>query len=93
LVSGHIAPWGSSWQVRSLKFVTNSNSTYGPYGTQEGVPFELPVVVGRIVGFYARAGSMVEAIGIYVKVRMLLLILQAHPEFFYHFHSGSATAK
>ncbi|KAJ1685031.1 hypothetical protein LUZ63_016421 [Rhynchospora breviuscula] len=65
-VRGHIAPWGNTLQVRSLKFETNLNS-YGPYGTQEGTPFELPAMGGRIIGFFARAGSMVEAIGVYVK--------------------------
>ncbi|KAJ3700951.1 hypothetical protein LUZ61_004656 [Rhynchospora tenuis] len=69
LVRGHIAPWSDTWQVRSLKLVTNLES-YGPYGTEQGVPFELPAGVGRIIGFHARAGSMVEAIGVYVKDKM-----------------------
>ncbi|KAJ4765566.1 Mannose-binding lectin superfamily protein [Rhynchospora pubera] len=56
-VRGHIAPWGNTLQVRSLTFATNLN-TYGPYGTQEGVPFKLPAVGDRVVGFFARAGPV-----------------------------------
>lgn len=66
-VSGHIASWGNKWQVRSLILETNLNN-FGPYGTQEGVPFNLPAFGGRIIGFFACAGSRLEAIGVYVKV-------------------------
>lgn len=55
--------------VRSLKFETNLGS-YGPYGKEEGIPFELPAITGQIIGFHARSGQLVDAIGVYVKVYM-----------------------
>ncbi|KAK3122203.1 hypothetical protein QOZ80_8BG0666400 [Eleusine coracana subsp. coracana] len=57
--------------VRSLTFVTNLRA-YGPYGARddddEGVPFALPAAGGRILGFHARSGRYLDAIGTYVKV-------------------------
>ncbi|KAJ4751454.1 Mannose-binding lectin superfamily protein [Rhynchospora pubera] len=65
-VTGHIAPEGDTLQVRSLKFETNLN-TYGPFGTEREVPFALPAIRGQVIGFFGRAGPMLEAIGVYVK--------------------------
>lgn len=67
-VSGTI---GSCFQVAnvitSLTFVTN-NTSYGPFGEHVGDPFVLPVQSNSsIVGFFGRAGMILDAIGFYVR--------------------------
>uniref|UniRef100_A0A8I6XYD5 Jacalin-type lectin domain-containing protein n=1 Tax=Hordeum vulgare subsp. vulgare TaxID=112509 RepID=A0A8I6XYD5_HORVV len=53
--------------VTSLKFTTNIR-VYGPFGRGAGVPFGRQLkITDRIVGFFARAFRVVDAIGIYVK--------------------------
>lgn len=42
--------------------------SFGPYGKEEGIPFELPAISGEIIGFHGRSGSLLDALGIYVKV-------------------------
>ncbi|OAY75751.1 Salt stress-induced protein [Ananas comosus] len=51
--------------VRSLTFISNMR-TYGPFGLEHGTPFSVPVASGRIVAFYGRFGSLVDAFGIYL---------------------------
>ncbi|KAK1661009.1 hypothetical protein QYE76_049168 [Lolium multiflorum] len=45
-----------------------SERTLGPYGTEEGAPFELPAAGGRIIGFHGRSGTFLDALGTYVKM-------------------------
>lgn len=53
--------------VKSISFVTNENR-YGPFGDGGGTPFQTSTQSnGSIVGFFARAGSFVHAIGVYVS--------------------------
>ncbi|KQK02481.1 hypothetical protein BRADI_2g01730v3 [Brachypodium distachyon] len=62
---GNHAQW---FVVKSLTFVSNRR-TYGPYGEDHGVPFELPAPAGgRIVGFHGRSGGLLDAIGTYVRM-------------------------
>ncbi|XP_078176384.1 protein GOS9-like [Carex rostrata] len=65
-VKGHISTFNGVFVLRSLKFETNSGS-YGPYGKEEGIPFELPAITGQIIGFHARSGVYLDALGVYVK--------------------------
>ncbi|KAE8789343.1 jacalin-related lectin 3-like [Hordeum vulgare] len=52
--------------VTSLTFVTNV-ATYGPFGKAKGTPFIIPKEDGdNVVGFFGRAGSLVNALGVYV---------------------------
>jgi hypothetical protein len=54
--------------ITSIKFVTNLNKTYGPCGDGKGNPFTVPVQSGSaIVGFFARGGGWLDAIGVYVR--------------------------
>jgi hypothetical protein len=53
--------------IRSLIFVSN-RQTFGPYGKEEGVPFELIAAGGRIIGFHGRSRGYLHALGIYVKM-------------------------
>lgn len=66
-VEGFCGEFEGNYVVRSLTFVSNRRA-YGPYGRTEGVPFALPAAGGRIVGFHARSGRYLDAIGTYVKV-------------------------
>lgn len=51
--------------VLSLEFVTNTGTTYGPYGSKDGTPFETnPIEPGtRIVGLFGRSGNLLDQIG------------------------------
>ncbi|XP_020102056.1 protein GOS9-like [Ananas comosus] len=51
--------------LRSLTFVSNVRK-YGPFGPEQGTPFSVPIANGRVVGFYGRSGTLVDAIGIYL---------------------------
>lgn len=58
----------NSFLVRSLKFETNLRS-YGPYGEEEGIPFELQGFNGQIIGFHGRSSATrLVALGVYIKV-------------------------
>ncbi|KAI4985455.1 hypothetical protein ZWY2020_018085 [Hordeum vulgare] len=60
----HFAPGGV---MRSLTIFTTAG-WYGPFGEVEGTPFRIPVQdSGSIVGFFARAGWCIDALGIYVR--------------------------
>jgi hypothetical protein len=52
--------------VRSLTFVTNAGK-HGPFGDPAQTPFSVPVHDGgRVVGFFGRSGSLLDAVGVYV---------------------------
>jgi Jacalin-like lectin domain len=68
-LKGHFGNFEGMFVVRSLKFETNLGS-FGPYGREEGIPFELHAITGQIIGFHARTGRLLDAIGVYVKVYM-----------------------
>ncbi|KAK9911145.1 hypothetical protein M0R45_035068 [Rubus argutus] len=67
-VSGHVytANWAPNGVIGSLKFQSNIR-TYGPYGQEAGNPFAVTVNPGdKIVGFFGRSGSYLDAIGVHV---------------------------
>lgn len=71
-VSGTYGDIDGSTVVTSIKFVTNLNKTYGPwgaYGDGTDASFAVPVEPGSgVVGFFARtAGVYLDAIGAYVR--------------------------
>lgn len=66
-MKGHVGDYDGRFVVKSLTFVTNQR-TFGPYGDEEGAPFELPAAGGRIVGFHGRSDSYLNALGTYVKM-------------------------
>ncbi|XP_048128147.1 jacalin-related lectin 4-like [Rhodamnia argentea] len=61
-VSGHIDDYGGHDVVRSLKLHSNKK-TYGPFGSEIGLPFDLSHSGGRIVGFHGKCGSHLHSIG------------------------------
>ena len=68
-VSGTVGSFdGIAAVVTSIKFVTNLG-TYGPWGEEKGTPFAVPVQPGGggVVGFFARSGIYLDAIGVYVR--------------------------
>lgn len=60
-----MGPFEGRFVVRSLEFETNLGA-YGPYGREEGIPFELSAINGKIIGFYGRSESLLDALGVYV---------------------------
>uniref|UniRef100_M8BBM4 Uncharacterized protein n=1 Tax=Aegilops tauschii TaxID=37682 RepID=M8BBM4_AEGTA len=67
-VHGHYGQFKDFVVIRSLTFVSNLRS-YGPYGKEDGVPFALHAGPGgKIIGFHARSGQFLDAIGTYVKM-------------------------
>lgn len=48
---------------------------YGPYGAEDGQSFEFSVQGGQIIGFHARSGQFIDAIGVYVKVQTVYKLI------------------
>ncbi|XP_078150021.1 agglutinin-like isoform X2 [Carex rostrata] len=65
-VRGYVGYFGDLFIVRSLQLITNKK-THGPYGKEEGTPFELDELGGTIIGFHGRSGAYLDAIGVYVQ--------------------------
>ncbi|KAK9066199.1 hypothetical protein SSX86_013520 [Deinandra increscens subsp. villosa] len=63
-VSGHYCPlfYGGSPVIRSLTFKTNRR-TFGPFGVEEGTPFNFFANGGHIVGFVGRSGWFLDSLG------------------------------
>ena len=65
-ISGTTGKFGTDHIVTSLTIVT-SKGDKKTYGTANGTPFRIPVLEGKIVGFFARVGAFVDAIGLYIN--------------------------
>nr|CAB3478476.1 unnamed protein product [Digitaria exilis] len=65
-ISGCYGAVGNSVVLRSLIF-ESSCSKYGPFGTEQGTSFSLPVSSGKIVGFHGRSGSSIHSIGCHLN--------------------------
>lgn len=66
-VSGTFGDYYGVNVITSLTFVT-SLKTHGPFGQEDGTPFTVPVQKNSgIVGFHARGGKFLDAIGVYVR--------------------------
>ncbi|KAD4889342.1 hypothetical protein E3N88_21415 [Mikania micrantha] len=63
-VNGHYCPvvYGGSSVIRSLTFKTNKR-TLGPFGVEEGTPFNFMTNGGHIVGFVGRSGWFLDSLG------------------------------
>ncbi|EER98288.1 hypothetical protein BDA96_02G096700 [Sorghum bicolor] len=67
-VSGTFGTYYNATTITSIKFVTNLNKTYGPWGGGQGASFTIPVQPGSaIVGFFVRGATYLQAIGVYVR--------------------------
>ncbi|PUZ67220.1 hypothetical protein GQ55_3G417200 [Panicum hallii var. hallii] len=65
-ISGTYGTFDGATVITSLKVITNVQ-TFGPWSTEIGTPFSVPVQKGSgIVGFFARAGMYLDAIGVHV---------------------------
>ncbi|XP_071742626.1 mannose/glucose-specific lectin-like [Rutidosis leptorrhynchoides] len=65
-ISGTIGWFDSRVVVTSLSFATDVNK-FGPFGTENGTHFSLPISKATFAGFYGRASDYVHAIGVYLK--------------------------
>ncbi|KAL3372116.1 hypothetical protein AABB24_008582, partial [Solanum stoloniferum] len=68
-IKGTYGNYGGKLVVKSLRFITNGKNIYGPFGKEAGgTPFSFVMKEGgAIVGLHGRAGSYLDAIGIYLK--------------------------
>ncbi|KAF8776529.1 hypothetical protein HU200_003244 [Digitaria exilis] len=65
-ISGTFGTFDGATVLRSFKLVTNTR-TFGPWAEETGTPCRVPVQSGSgIVGFFARAGKYLDAIGVHV---------------------------
>ncbi|CAI9264099.1 unnamed protein product [Lactuca saligna] len=62
-ISGTIGKVSNNLVITSLSFETNEKS-YGPFGTEEGATFSVPVIKGKIVGFHGKHGGLLDSIGV-----------------------------
>lgn len=62
---GSLKGWGPAL-IKSLTLISNKR-TYGPYGTEEGTYFSLPMIGGKIVGFHGKGGWYLDAIGVHLE--------------------------
>ena len=67
-ISGTVADLWQHIVIHSLSFKTNKGTEYGPYGVVTGQPFSYSTEGGVIVGFHGRSGTLLDAIGAYVKI-------------------------
>nr|CAD1841739.1 unnamed protein product [Ananas comosus var. bracteatus] len=67
-VSGYYGPLlsGSPVVIRSLTIASNLTK-YGPFGSELGTHFSLPVSGGKVVGFHGRSGWYLDSIGVHLK--------------------------
>ena len=52
--------------ITSLSFLINSNIK-GPYGSETGTPFSIPIQGSEVVGFFGSSGWYLDSVGLYVK--------------------------
>nr|7KMU_A Chain A, Jacalin-type lectin domain-containing protein [Musa acuminata]7KMU_B Chain B, Jacalin-type lectin domain-containing protein [Musa acuminata] len=64
-MEGHVVDYFGLTIIGKLTLTTNRR-TFGPFGAYEGTPFSIPVAEGKIAGFFGRAGSFIDAIGVYL---------------------------
>jgi hypothetical protein len=67
-VSGYYSPvvYGAGPVIRSLTIKTNQR-TVGPFGVEEGTPFNFLTNGGHIVGLYGRSGWFLDSLGLYLS--------------------------
>ncbi|XP_071728530.1 jacalin-related lectin 19-like [Rutidosis leptorrhynchoides] len=67
-VGGYYSPvvYGAGTVIRSLTFKSNIR-TFGPFGVEEGTPFNFMANRGHIVGLYGRAGWFLDSLGFYLS--------------------------
>ncbi|CAL9778607.1 unnamed protein product [Musa acuminata subsp. burmannicoides] len=64
-MEGHVVDYYGLTIIGKLTLTTNRR-TFGPFGAYERTPFSIPVAEGKIAGFFGRAGSFIDAIGVYL---------------------------
>ncbi|KAG6476226.1 hypothetical protein ZIOFF_065464 [Zingiber officinale] len=52
--------------IAKLGFKTNTGKKHGPFGHGGGMEFTVPVLDGRIVGFFGQFNSYLNGIGVYL---------------------------
>ncbi|KAI3521599.1 hypothetical protein L1887_11070 [Cichorium endivia] len=81
-VNGHYCPvvYGGGHVIRSLTFRSNQR-TFGPFGVQQGTPFNYSTNGGLVVGFYGRSGWFLDSVGFYLSSPKVSLIQRVQTMF------------
>lgn len=61
-ISGTVGIYAGCTVITSLSFLTNKTH-HGPYGTNQGTNFSLPVTKGQFGGFSGNYGSYLDSFG------------------------------
>lgn len=65
-ISGTYGTFAGITVITSLSFLIN-NTINGPYGTETGTSFSIPIQGSEVIGFFGKSGYYLDSIGLYVK--------------------------
>nr|KAJ0210460.1 hypothetical protein LSAT_V11C400207350 [Lactuca sativa] len=65
-ITGTVGVYEGYTVIRSISFLTNKNN-YGPYGTNQGTSFSLPVAKGSISGFSGNYGAYIDSLSVILQ--------------------------
>ncbi|KAG6526761.1 agglutinin-like [Zingiber officinale] len=65
-MTGCVREYNGETCITKLEFYTNLNVRHGPFGKADGRKFNVPVINGRIVGFFGRYSKYLNEIGVYL---------------------------
>ncbi|KAG6508052.1 protein GOS9-like [Zingiber officinale] len=63
---GSVKTYRGETRISKLEFKTNLGKKHGPFGHGGGTEFTVPVMDGRIVGFFGQSGCYLNGIGVYL---------------------------
>ncbi|KAG6526780.1 protein GOS9-like [Zingiber officinale] len=67
-MAGFVGAYESERCISQLKFKTNLGNAHGAFGGGGGDEFTVPIMHGRIVGFFGQYDKYLKAIGVYVAL-------------------------
>ncbi|TVU22011.1 hypothetical protein EJB05_31687, partial [Eragrostis curvula] len=67
-IIGTFGPFDAAGNIITSLTITTNLRRYGPFGRGGGTEFTVPVEVhGSVVGFFGRAGTYLDALGVYIR--------------------------
>nr|GFB60508.1 hypothetical protein [Tanacetum cinerariifolium] len=66
-VSGFVGNYGGKLDSLGVIISPNGKKNNGPYGTQRGTHFSLPVKSGVISGFFGNHGGKLDSLGVIIS--------------------------
>ena len=65
-ITGNVGVYEGYTVIRSMSFHTNKKN-YGPYGTNQGTSFSLPVAKGSFGGFSGNYGAYIDSFSVILQ--------------------------